>query len=52
MVIQIINLLKGNSPNGRFTAVLLIIVGLLIILKLVTEKKELNLRYLVRHYLK
>lgn len=52
LVIQINNLLTFGSPSGRFAAVLLIIVGSLIILKLVTEKQEITLRYLIKRYLK
>lgn len=51
-VSQIISLINTNSPNGRFAAVLLIIIGLIFILWLVTEKRDVTLKYLVRRYLK
>lgn len=51
-VSTIISLLTAGSPGGRSAGVLLIIIGTLLILWLVTEKRDLNLKYLVKRYLK
>jgi len=48
----IINLLAAGSPGGRLAVVLLIIIVLILILWLVTEKQDMNLKYLVKRYLK
>jgi len=51
-VSTIVGLLTAGSPNGRSAVVLLIIIGMILIIWLVTEKRDLNLKYLVKRYLK
>lgn len=51
-VSQIVHVMTDGSPNGRFTAAFWILLILIMILWLVTEKRDLNLRYLVKRYLK
>jgi hypothetical protein len=47
-ITNLIDLLSAGSPGGRAAAVLLIIIAVILILWIVTEKWDLNLKYLVK----